>query len=72
VEQVEREGTGQNVRSRELLCELKLSPQQIPAHYTADKLIECLTDHINYNDVNEKIASWRRQSVEWLKGQLEG
>lgn len=72
LEQEERKGAGQNVRSRELLCKLKLVSQQMSAHFTGDKLIECLSNHINYNNVNEKIAFWRCQSVEWLKEQLEG
>lgn len=70
LEQEEREGAGQNVRSRELLCGLGLSSRHMQAHITGDKLAECLTNHINYFDVNEKIGTWRNQSLGWLKEQL--
>lgn len=71
VHQVNLPGTNQNIRQEELLAHFSLQRRIIPVDCLGDSK-EVLVSDVDWQDLRNHIADWRKVSLDWLRQALLG
>ena len=66
IKQKELPGASQNVRCEELLVGLGLQDRYLPIDSLEHDIMSIINEDINYKVVNNNIAKWREESLNWL------